>query len=69
MLEEESFVQVWVAERVTEGGLSAASIAIVCLVGQIQHLVRIIGVLPNYISDRSHVSRLIVRITTTPCDW
>ena len=71
MLEEENFVTIWVAERIAEGGLSATSIAIVCLVGQIEHLVRIVGVLPNYISaERSHFRRhLIVRITTTPCDW
>ena len=71
VLEELPFVTVWVAERVAEGGLSTASIAIVCLVGQIEHLVRIVGVLPNDISAyRSHFSRhLIVRITTTPCDW
>ena len=71
MLEEENFVAVWVAECVAEGGLSATSIAIVGLIGQIHHLVRIVGVLPYNVSAyRSHVSRhLIVRISTTSSYW
>ena len=66
-----NFVTVRIAECVTEGRLSAASIAIVCLVGQIQHLVRIIGVLPYDISAyRSHISRnLIMRISTPSRHW